>query len=827
MSSAPHHSGCEAVPRPRGPITLTLVIIALLPLVSASQDNSSHLIGQSSDAEGSRSEMYFREGSVVDARYQLPLVNVSGSDSAVQVTASLARVLNFYNTELLAASMERVRSVVGSDCAKDLDAYIGGLQKAESWALKMDDASGRYSTGWFWGNHFWTGSQSLCENIAPKDDLLYDKANHSRAVRNAELQTVHPASFSPSQSKGYTAGKLLYTSIPPFPIAFYMLRVGINSSFTTEERTLHVGLCLPRVCTDADVQNILEETVKSSPTLRVQVEAVRSQKQDFDLWQDMTFVVLSAVTIMVGLLLFIGTIYDLYLHRIEKKMRNLTENCSSFNGTKITDKTIKLDMTMPESIIKNGKCNLYVVNNNNNLAVPEVLQMEQNSAEEESLFRTIIKDLILAFSVRVNIKHICDRSVGSDTIPVIHGLKSISMAWVILGHTCIIAFKYSDNMEYRKVVQKEFFFQTISNGAFSVDTFFFASGLLVSFLYFRTNAKGKLDKLGNKGFVTGALHFFGLIFYRFARLSAPYLYVLGVVEVCMKWFNYNSIFEPPTMDHENCPKYWWRNILYINTLFPVEQMCMLWSWYLSDDTQFYVIGAVMLILATSHFKSAASVLLTFMFSSWITTGYIAYSNKHMPNSDDPLALFDKIYDKPYTRLGPYLIGMSVGWILFKTNCRIRMSKWTVTFGWLASSACLFSLVYGLYEVDLTPLAGAAYSSLSHSAWALGLAWVVLACSTGHGGYVNSILSATILYPFSRVTYCAYLIHPIVIRIMAMNMDSPLHLGKEVMVIIFLGQVVASYALGFLISVAFEAPVVSMLRILARIAPNKSGTNNNT
>lgn len=25
--------------------------------------------------------------------------------------------------------------------------------------------------------------------------------------------------------------------------------------------------------------------------------------------------------------------------------------------------------------------------------------------------------------------------------------------------------------------------------------------------------------------------------------------------------------------------------------------CMLWSWYLSDDTQFYVIGAIILIVA--------------------------------------------------------------------------------------------------------------------------------------------------------------------------------------------------------------------------------------
>lgn len=48
--------------------------------------------------------------------------------------------------------------------------------------------------------------------------------------------------------------------------------------------------------------------------------------------------------------------------------------------------------------------------------------------------------------------------------------------------------------------------------------------------------------------------------------------MLGVVEVTMKWFAHNAVFEPPAMDHETCPSYWWRNLLYINTLFPVEQM---------------------------------------------------------------------------------------------------------------------------------------------------------------------------------------------------------------------------------------------------------------
>lgn len=206
-----------------------------------------------------------------------------------------------------------------------------------------------------------------------------------------------------------------------------------------------------------------------------------------------------------------------------------------------------------------------------------------------------------------------------------------------------------------------------------------------------------------------------------------------------------------------------------------------------------------------------------MVSSWATTAYFAYVYNHMPNTDDPLALFDKIYDKPWTRLGPYLVGMCVGWLLFKTNCKIRMRPATYISGWIASSACLLYLIYGLYNAELTRFSAAAYSSLSHTAWAMSLAWIVVACSAGYGGYVNTLLSAPCIYPFSRVTYCAYLVHPVVIRLVALNSDSPLHLGADSMMITFFGQVVCSYVLSFVVSLSFEAPVVTMLKILT---PNR-------
>lgn len=110
--------------------------------------------------------------------------------------------------------------------------------------------------------------------------------------------------------------------------------------------------------------------------------------------------------------------------------------------------------------------------------------------------------------------------------------------------------------------------------------FFSCSGFLVSYIYFRTNANGKLKKLsqGVSEWTASIFHFFGLIGYRFVRLTAPYMYVLFLVEVIMKYFHHHSVFETPASDHENCPNYWWRNILYINTLFPVEQMVSFCFW---------------------------------------------------------------------------------------------------------------------------------------------------------------------------------------------------------------------------------------------------------
>jgi hypothetical protein len=47
---------------------------------------------------------------------------------------------------------------------------------------------------------------------------------------------------------------------------------------------------------------------------------------------------------------------------------------------------------------------------------------------------------------------------------------------------------------------------------------------------------------------------------------------------------------------DNCRKYWWRNLLMIQNFYPISQMCMSWSWYVSVDFQLAVVVLILLVV---------------------------------------------------------------------------------------------------------------------------------------------------------------------------------------------------------------------------------------
>ena len=70
-------------------------------------------------------------------------------------------------------------------------------------------------------------------------------------------------------------------------------------------------------------------------------------------------------------------------------------------------------------------------------------------------------------------------------------------------------------------------------------------------------------------------------------------------------------------------------------------------------------------------------------------------------------------------------------------CSVTLLQLVVALGWMLAAVGNLSVLYGLYHmVNGHPISlgvSAFYNSVSRTVWAVGVAWVIFACVTGHGG----------------------------------------------------------------------------------------------
>ncbi|GFT45485.1 nose resistant to fluoxetine protein 6 [Nephila pilipes] len=212
-------------------------------------------------------------------------------------------------------------------------------------------------------------------------------------------------------------------------------------------------------------------------------------------------------------------------------------------------------------------------------------------------------------------------------------------------------------------------FQVILNGFYSVDSFFLLSGFLVSYVIFKMFAKSNEDKV----------QFPWLSFYihRYIRLTPVYMIVLGFYTTLMAYLGSGPLWN--LKDDPKCIANWWWNALYINNFQSAADQCMGWAWYLANDMQFYVISPLFLItlwwvpkigfslLAFAFIANFSSIFaLTYVYNLIPGFGNIAEQVQNLTVFLDRWTnKFNKVYVRPYTRIGPYLVGIALAYIIIK------------------------------------------------------------------------------------------------------------------------------------------------------------------
>ncbi|XP_035224651.1 nose resistant to fluoxetine protein 6-like, partial [Stegodyphus dumicola] len=252
---------------------------------------------------------------------------------------------------------------------------------------------------------------------------------------------------------------------------------------------------------------------------------------------------------------------------------------------------------------------------------------EKNNNGEKLIKKSLVQEILLAFSIQRNVRKLCSSSSRTGEMKSLHGIRALSMTWVILGHTYIwvnvqalrkssVASVWFNNLE----------FEAVLNGWLSVSSFIFLSGLLTAHTTLQYMNKTR-----------GRINIFLYILRRFLRLYPSLLLLLGGI-FFLPWIASGPFWpELPGVEVNNCRRFWWTNLLFINNWRPIKEMCMQHSWYISADMQLHIIALLVLIplYHNAYFGMASAVCLTLIGS--LAVGIITYANDY-----DPTILFSTL-----------------------------------------------------------------------------------------------------------------------------------------------------------------------------------------
>lgn len=407
------------------------------------------------------------------------------------------------------------------------------------------------------------------------------------------------------------------------------------------------------------------------------------------------------------------------------------------------------------------------------------------------------QNFLTAFSLFKTLPALLSTKTVPDTVPCLNGIRVLSSAWIIMQHIWMWAV-LTERTE-------GFVFQAVMNDLFSVDSFFFLSGLLTAYVNFQEME----EKSGSFPWLYYYAH-------RYLRLTPAYFVVILFI-----WLQENS-----SVYVTSCSRYWWTNILYISNFHPwnMEKSCTPWTWYLSCDMQFHVIAP--LLVLTMHFNLLVglTVILGILILGLFITAYLVilfglksstYAGVSFLLSDPTM---DLIYTKPWSRISPYIVGFLLGYVLYRKVKLSLSNEKTVAFFaslWTAVGLILLSCVFGLFfKLDIEETAKhVIYTAFSRFMWASALALIVFACHNGYGGYVNSFLSMQLWIPLSRMTFCVFLVHPIVLTVLYGDFQTSSF--DHTSILVNVSAVMLSYAVAIALCLSVEMPCGKIETIMFR------------
>ncbi|XP_063721599.1 nose resistant to fluoxetine protein 6-like [Symsagittifera roscoffensis] len=664
--------------------------------------------------------------------------------------------------------------------------------------FRVIDAWGKPEAGLTQGNVFWFGRPSLCNEIQIKVNEE-TTVTYSDRIVSFQLNTT-----------------ILGSAIP-----------------------VNLDACLPEACNADDTNWIVKSlflTISEALNTTLALENVSTTLADPGLLDFMFYFTVSLFGTLVVIVL-VATLFD-YSSAYSK------ECLANRDWVAMKDPTDTMDLDLDDDL----------------QALHQEFSMGSSASRSKFVLHRLFRDLeeslcgllLNAFSLRANIPMLLSCKSNSASIDCLNGIRVLSINWVVLGHTLLftgvffVPISPVDNLfQLLNEYASKWTFLAVSNGTFSVDTFFLLSGFLVTYLCLprlpgmRRNSGSQVDSLPQQSRLSSDSHILFWTLYivkRYIRLAPALifmtLFTVGVWKVLGNGIG--AMWQPYEQQVSVCESNWWTNFVFVSNFPNVWTPCNGWTWYLANDFQFYIFSIIPFILFILFKSAIPASLLVFLcislsaigsfFFAWIKhigpTVFVGYQNQpNIPHYQNSFAItFGDYYVKPYFRFGAYGVGLLLGFLSY--SCppgSVKMSKKLNCVGWLVSIALMAGVIFGLSEMlyGYFPsfFLSALYNSTARILWAVGVAWVMFACMHGYGGIINSFLSWKIWIPLARLTYLVYLLHPLMIVFATASSQTQFHYNNYNYAASYVSVLTFTYALAAVAYLLVELPVIKIERAL--------------
>lgn len=319
--------------------------------------------------------------------------------------------------------------------------------------------------------------------------------------------------------------------------------------------------------------------------------------------------------------------------------------------------------------------------------------------------------------------------------------------------------------------------------------------------------------------------------HRFWRITPPYMLIIMFTACLTPFMGSGPIYPYEAGFEDLCKTNWWANLLYINNLRSVEKMCLSVSWYLGNDMQFHWISPILLIPLAFGFGKKIPNWIGWAFSGLLIANstmivIILIANNHALQFGYPLGgvdFFNQVYSKPWCRIGPYIVGILLGYYLQICKRNPEMSicnnKIVNLVGWFISLFTLGLMLFGLYPDYHTPenplnlTEHILYQATSRTIWGVALAFIVFSCAMDKGGMINDMLSWPVWVPLSKLNFCAYLIHVEFIQFYNRTQEQPPFFQNITLAYTYIGHVFVAYFGSYLANLFFELPLLGLEKFI--------------